>query len=70
MITAEQGASKEVVALLLKEGADVRAKSKTGPSALHTGRDPLLKRPRTRICSSGPTHATVLKDRRSEVSPR
>ena len=49
------GGSKEVVALLLEKVAkeSVNFADKEGPSALHTGRDPLLKRPRARICSSG-----------------
>ena len=69
MIAAEKG-YKDVVSLLLKNGADVNAAGEFGPSTLHAGRDSLLKRPRTRICSSGPTHATFLNDRRCKVTPR
>ena len=44
----------EVVSLLLEKGADVNAAGEDGPTALHTGRDPLLERPRARSCCRGP----------------
>ena len=45
---------EEIVSLLLKNGAHVNRKTKYGPTALRTGRDSILKRPRARSCCSGP----------------
>ena len=53
MVVAKKG-HKEVAKLLLENGADVNVKDEDGPTALHTGRDPLLERPRARSCCRGP----------------
>ena len=54
LILAAKRGEKEVVALLLDHGAEVNAKNEKGPTALHTGCDALMKRPRARSCCSSP----------------
>ena len=54
LLVAAGSGSEEVVSLLLEKGADIKATNEKGPTALHTGRDPLLETPRARSCCSGP----------------
>ena len=54
LMRAVDSGSEEVAKLLLEKGADVKATNKQGPTALHTGRDPLQERPRARSCCRGP----------------
>ena len=54
LMFAARSGSKEVVSLILEKGADVKAAAKNGPTALHTGRDPLLESPRAWSSCSGP----------------